>query len=72
MNYYHSVVIPQTENSLRSSQSSYENNLTTFLDLLDSYRMYQDARLMYYDSMNMYLKMIAELEKVTGMNFKKQ
>jgi outer membrane protein TolC len=72
MNYYHSVVIPQTENSLRSTQSSYENNLTTFLDLLDSYRMYQDSKLMYYDSMNMYLKTIAELEKVTGMNFKNQ
>jgi outer membrane protein TolC len=70
MKYYSDVVIPQTENSLKSTQYSYENNMTSFLDLLDSYRMYQEAELMFDESVNMYLKMIAELEKATGMNFK--
>jgi cobalt-zinc-cadmium efflux system outer membrane protein len=70
MQYYYSVVIPQTENSLKATQSSYENGMTSFLDLLDSYRTYEDARLMFYESMNVYLKMIAKLEYITGMNFK--
>lgn len=70
MLYYHDVMIPQTENSLKATQYNYENNMTSFLDLLDSYRMLQDAKEMYYESIAMYLKMISELEKITGMNFK--
>lgn len=72
MNYYYTVMIPQTENSLKATQYNYENNMTTFVDLLDSYRMYQEAKLMYYESLTMYLKMIADVEKSTGMNFKNQ
>jgi len=70
MNYYYTVLIPQTENSLKATQYNYENNMTSFLDLLDSYRMYQEAKLMFYESVTMYLKMIAEVEKAAGMNFK--
>lgn len=70
MNFYYGVQMPQTENTLKSTQYSYETNMTDFLNLLDSYKMYQEARLMYYESVNMYLKMIAELEKATGLNLK--
>jgi cobalt-zinc-cadmium efflux system outer membrane protein len=70
MMYYHNVLIPQTENSLKATQYNYENNMTSFLDLLDSYRMLQESNDMFNESVNMYLKMIAELEKITGMNFK--
>lgn len=70
MSYYYGVLIPQTENTLKSTQYSYENNMTTFLDLLDSYKMYQEANLMYYESVNMYLKMIADLEMTAGLNLK--
>ncbi|HEX2787540.1 MAG TPA: TolC family protein [Ignavibacteria bacterium] len=70
MNYYYAILLPQTENTLKSTQYSYENNETDFLDLLDSYKMYQEARIMYYESVNMYLKMIAELEKATAINLK--
>ena len=70
MLYYNNILIPQTENSLKSTQYNYENNMTSFLDLLDSYRMLHDAKEMFYESVTMYLKMIAELEKITGMNFK--
>jgi outer membrane protein TolC len=70
MRYYYTVLIPQTENSLKATQYNYETNMTDFLDLLDSYKMYQEAKLMFYDSLNMYLKMIADLEKATGMNLK--
>ncbi len=70
MNYYYTVMIPQTENSLKATQYNYENNMTSFVDLFDSYRMYQEAKLMFYDSVVMYLKMISDIEKATGMNFK--
>lgn len=70
MNFYYGVQIPQTENTMKSAQYSYETNMGSFLDLLDAYRMYQETRLMYFESVNMYLKMIAELEKATGLNLK--
>ena len=68
--YYNDILIPQTENSLKATQYNYENNQTSFLDLLDSYRMLHDAKEMFYENVTMYLKMIAELENITGMNFK--
>lgn len=70
MNFYYGVQIPQTENTMKSAQYSYETNMGGFLDLLDAYRMYQESRIMYYESVTMYLKMIAELEKATGFNLK--
>ena len=71
MNYYYGVLIPQTENTLKSTQYNYENNMTGFLDLLDSYKMYREAWIMYYESVNMYLKMIGDLERAAGLNLKK-
>jgi outer membrane protein TolC len=70
MKFYYGVQIPQTENTMKSAQYSYETNMGGFLDLLDAYRMYQESRIMYYESVTMYLKMIAELEKATGLNLK--
>jgi outer membrane protein TolC len=70
MNYYYGVMIPQTENTLKSTQYNYETNMTNFLDLIDSYKMYQDAWIMYYESVNMYLKMLGELENASGLNLK--
>jgi cobalt-zinc-cadmium efflux system outer membrane protein len=72
MSYYYTVMIPQTENSLKATQYNYGNGMTSFIDLLDSYRMYQEAKLMFYESVTMYLKMIADVEIATGMNFKNQ
>lgn len=72
MNYYYTVMIPQTENSLKATQFNYESGKTSFIDLLDSYRMYQDAKLMFYGSVTMYLKMISNVEIATGMNFKNE
>jgi cobalt-zinc-cadmium efflux system outer membrane protein len=71
LDYTYNVLLPQTENSLKSTQYSYETGMTNVLDLLDSYRMYQEARLMFFESANMYLEKVIGLEKITGMNFKK-
>jgi outer membrane protein TolC len=68
--YYKDVVIPLSENSLKSTQYSYESNMASFIEILDAYRMYTDSKFMYYESVNMYLKMLADLERVTGMNLK--
>lgn len=70
MNYYYNILIPQTENTLKATQYNYESNMTNFLDLLDSYILYQNTKSMFYESLNMYLKSIAELEFATGINLK--
>lgn len=70
MKFYYGVQLPQTENTMKSAQYSYETDMGGFLDLLDAYRMYQESRIMYYESVSMFLKMIAELEKATGLNLK--
>jgi outer membrane protein TolC len=70
VDFSYNVLMPQTENSLKSTQYNYETGMTSMLDLLDSYESYQEARQMFYESVNMYLKTIIELEKLTGMNFK--
>lgn len=70
LDFSYNVLIPQTENSLKSTQYNYETNLTNILDLLDSYKSYQEAKLMYYESLDMYLKVIADLDRLSGMNFK--
>ncbi|KXK55706.1 MAG: Outer membrane efflux protein precursor [Chlorobi bacterium OLB5] len=70
MKFYYGVQMPQTENTMKSAQYSYETNMGSFLELLDAYKMYQETKLMYYESVAMYLKMIAELEKATGLNLK--
>lgn len=72
MFFYNDVLIPQSENTFKSTIYSYENDMTTFLDVLDSYRMYQDAKLMFHESQNMLLKALNDLEKITGLNIKNQ
>ncbi|MCC6865058.1 MAG: TolC family protein [Ignavibacteria bacterium] len=70
MKFYYNVQIPQTENTMKSSQYSYETGIGSFLDLLDSYRMFQESKNMFYESLVMYLKMTAELEKAAGLSIK--
>jgi outer membrane protein TolC len=71
MNYYRDVMIPQTENMMRSMQYSYENKMADFLDILDAYRMLQESRSMLEEMTTMYLKMLVDLERVLGLNLKK-
>ena len=70
MTYYKDVMIPQAENSYKSTGYSYESGMAGILDILDSYKMYFEAQSMYYEAENMYLKMLADLEKASGLNLK--
>jgi hypothetical protein len=70
MKYYKDVMIPQAENSYKSTSYTYESGMTGIIDILDSYKMYFEARSMYLESENMYLKMLADLEKAAGLNLK--
>jgi len=70
MVFYEDVMIPQSENTFKSTLYSYENDMTSFLDMLDSYKIYQDAKLMFHESQNMLLNALNELEKITGLSIK--
>jgi outer membrane protein TolC len=66
VNLYRDKVIPRTQEALKVSQNGYESDKTTFLDLLDTQRMYLDAEKDYYRNITDYQKSKANLEKMVG------
>ena len=67
MNAYDKDVIPQTEQSLQSELHEYQTNQTTFLMLLDSYRMYQDAQMEAAMARMKYEQALASLDRTVGI-----
>lgn len=63
---YKTTILPQTEQSLKVSESGYRSDVVTFLDLLDSERVYVDSALEYYKAVSDYGVMLARLERVLG------
>jgi cobalt-zinc-cadmium efflux system outer membrane protein len=63
---YRDVVLPQADQSYRSTLGSYENNETDFLSLLDSFRMLQMMRMEYYMVVEEYMGSLALLERAVG------
>lgn len=62
------TIIPQTQQVLRISQRGYEADQVEFLDMLDSERMYLEARLDYYMNIVDYEMAKAELEQMIGVD----
>ena len=67
MNAYDKDVLPQTEQSLQSELHEYQTNQTTFLMLLDSYRMYQDAQMEAAMARMKYEQALASLDRTVGI-----
>lgn len=67
MNAYDKDVLPQTEQSLQSELQEYQTNQTTFLMLLDSYRMYQDAQMEAAMARMKYEQALASLDRTVGI-----
>ncbi len=63
---YETAVIPQAKSALNSDQSGYEAGKVTFLELLDSERVYLNAKLSYLKIYNELLKSYADLERFVG------
>lgn len=65
---YETAVIPQAELALRSDQSGYEAGKTDFLNLLDSERVYLNAKLSYIRVYTEMLNSYADLAYITGLD----
>ncbi len=63
---YESAVLPQAKLALNSDQSAYESGSAGFLELLDSERVYLNARLSYSRIYSELLKSQADLEWASG------
>jgi outer membrane protein TolC len=66
MNAYEKTILPQTDQSLQSLLREYQTNQTSFLMLLDSYRMYQDAEMEAAMARMKYEEALASLERSIG------
>jgi cobalt-zinc-cadmium efflux system outer membrane protein len=63
---YRTVLLPQAEQSFRSTLASYQNDEADFLSLLDSFRMLQMLRTEYYMVEEEYQVNLALLERAAG------
>jgi len=64
--YISSILIPQTEQTFRSSLISYETASVQFMDLLDTYRSLRENNRMLVEEETNYLISVSELEKLIG------
>lgn len=63
---YETAVLPQSRLALTTDQSAYESGSAGFLELLDSQRVYLNARLTYARIYTDLLKSYADLEWASG------
>ncbi|MCB0729232.1 MAG: TolC family protein, partial [Ignavibacteriae bacterium] len=64
--YLNEVLIPQTEETFKSSLISYETAANQFIDLLDTYRTLRMNNEILVEEETNYLILISSLEKLTG------
>jgi cobalt-zinc-cadmium efflux system outer membrane protein len=69
MDLFERVLIPQTEEALRSAESAYQTGQLGALDLLDSERVLFQQRLAYARFRSDYLTALAEIERAIGTKY---
>ncbi len=65
---YENALIPEAELAFRSDQAGYEAGRTDILNLIDSERVYLNARIAYYQALSEALKSYAAIERTVGMD----
>ena len=65
---YEAAIIPQAKLALSADQAGYEGSKTTFLDFLDSERVYLNAKLLRVQFLAEALKAYANLSWATGLD----
>ena len=63
---YNNALIPQAELAFRSDQAGYEAGRTDILNLLDSERVFFNAKMAYYQAFADALKSFATIERILG------
>jgi cobalt-zinc-cadmium efflux system outer membrane protein len=66
-NTYDKTILPQTDQSLKTVLQEYQTNQTSFLMLLDSYRMYQETKMEAAMLRMKYDEAVAALENNVGV-----
>jgi outer membrane protein, heavy metal efflux system len=66
---YEIAVIPQAQIALNADLAGYESNKSDFLNLLDSERVYFNAKLSHVQFLTEALKAYADLVRATGLDF---
>ena len=69
---YETAVIPQAQIALNSDLAGYESGKSSFLDLLDSERVYLNAKLTYVRLFTEGLKSHVDLVRATGLDFERK
>lgn len=64
---YESTILPQTDQSLRTLLTEYQTGRTSFLMLLDSFRMFQMAKMEAAMALAQYHQSLAALERSVGV-----
>ena len=64
---YETAVIPQAQIALSADQAGYESGKSDFLNLLDSERVYLNAKLTHIQIFTDALKNYADLARATGL-----
>jgi outer membrane protein TolC len=69
---YEHAVLPEAEVAFRSDQAGYEAGRTDALNLLDSERVYLNAKVMSYEAVAEAAKSLAALERAVGTDLSAQ
>ncbi len=64
---FQNSILPQTEQSLKSLVAEYQTGQTSYLMLLDTYRMYQETKMQAAMAMMKYQQALAMLERHVGV-----
>ena len=67
---YRNAFIPQAELAFRSDQAGYESGSTDILQLIDSERVYLNAKMSYYQTLAEVMKSFAVIERIVGKELK--
>ncbi|MBI5191273.1 MAG: TolC family protein [Nitrospirae bacterium] len=70
MKLYRDTLIPHGTDDMDAVLANYESGKSDFMDLLESRRALYDFELTYHETLAMREKAVAELEAVTGVEFK--
>jgi outer membrane protein TolC len=65
-------LLPKSRQSVEVSQSSYEKDKASFLDLLDAERSLRDVKVKYYQALAEYESALADLERAVGADLRRK
>jgi cobalt-zinc-cadmium efflux system outer membrane protein len=69
---YRNTLLPQALLAFESDQAAYEAGQVDILNLIDSQRVYLNAKIVYYETLGSALKSLAAIEWIVGVDLEEQ